>query len=51
MNTDNDIEVQDLQTIEASLRTESSCDDETRAGEFASAAGMNAGSASAFLVP
>jgi hypothetical protein len=49
MNTDTDIEVQDMQTIETSLRVESP-EDETGSGDLASAAGFTAGSASAFLV-
>jgi hypothetical protein len=49
MNTDTDIEVQDMQTIETSLRMESR-EDETASGDLVSAAGFTAGSASAFLV-
>jgi hypothetical protein len=50
MHTDDDIEVHDMQTIEASLRTEAADEHEARAQEAASASGFMVGSASGFMV-
>ena len=51
MNTNDDIELHDLQTIEARLRMEPPTDAQPREGEGRVTSEMIIGAASAFMIP